>query len=786
MTTLLLIAVYVASCLLALWLAHRFLLPFSRRFGAALLLLPLILTGRALFTGGYFGPLNLAYVSAPLAAQATRLPEASHRSAALSDVALQTVPWRKAVRESLREGRPPLLNRFLLSGDILLASMQPAVFHPNVLVGLLLPLPVAWTFSCAFTFFVAGLCTFLYMRSLDVGETGAFFAAAVWTLSGAVTFSVGWCPAQVLAVFPLLLLGLHRLAIGIRGGILATTTALALMVIGGHPEALLLTVAGAGVIFLFDVTASKLPWRAISRAALAGVLAAAISAAALLPFLEALPQTAEHIDRNAYYAKHKKSVPVTDSLRAALPIAYPWAFDSVTGETPRKPITFVAVIRSDLGGLALALAAVGLASRRRERWGLLAAGALSAMVATGVPGVTDVVTKLPLFDIAIYEYFLGITSFCLVVLAGFGLQEVEDRGGRAHLLLILLFSVALLSIGLWWRSELVQGGYATRGHDVSIAFLLEPVLLFIAGAMVWHPDRRLLGTFAVLLFLLSRAAETPRVYPTFPSRFFYPQIEELRHLPSSEAPYRVVGLGNSMIPNQSAFWELEDPRGYQAMTNFRYREAYPLWSVHQPVYFNRVDDLTRPFISFLNVRFAVAGPKEPVPRGWREFARGENCAVFENPAVLPRAFAPTSIQFVRDGGGTVEAMKSCTDFSKLAWIENPRETPRQLGNGRAKVTTTRNDSDLLLDIQAEAPSWIVVSQTAWKGWKAFLDGDRIPLYFANHALLGFHVPAGKHRIRLVYRPDSFRIGLAVSSVSLILAGVLASRARRRSPVYPRD
>lgn len=775
MSALLLIAVYSSSCLFLLWLTHRFLLPFSPRLGAALVLLPLIFTGRALLTGGYFGPLNLAYHSVPLAAQAARLPEASHRSAALSDITVQMVPWREAVRESMSRARLPLLNRFMLSGDVLLAAMAPAALHPNVLIGLLLPLPTAWTFACAFTLFVAGLCTFHYMRSLAVGETAALFAAVAWTLSGAMTFSVGWPQAQVLAVFPLLLLGLRRLASGIRGGMATMTTALALMVIGGHPETLLLTVAGAGVIFLFEVAASQRRGRAISRAALAGVLAAAISAAALFPFLEALPQTAENRDRHAYYAKHKKSVPVGESLRAALALAYPLAFDSVTGETPRKPITFVLVIRSSLGGLALALAAVGLASRRRERWGLFATGALSAMVASGVPGVTDVVTKLPLFDIAIYEYFLGITAFCVVALAGLGLQELEDRGRRVHLVLLLLVSLALLFIGLWWRSQLVGEGYATRGHDLSIAFLLEPILLFIAGALVWHPDRRLLGTFAVVLLLLSRAAEIPRVYQAFPIRFFYPQVEELRRLPSGEGPYRVVGLGNSMVPNQSALWGLEDPRGYQAMTNLRYRETYPLWSVHQPVWFNRVDDLTRPFLSFLNVRFAIAGPQEPLPRGWREFIRGENCAVFENPGALPRAFAPERIRFVSPGGGTVEEMKNCTDFSKVAWIEDSHQAPRGVPNGRAEVTTTREGADLLLHIRADAASWVVVSQTAWMGWKAFLEGDRIPLYFANHASLGFQVPSGEHRVHLIYRPDSFRIGVTVTALSLVLFGILLYR-----------
>ncbi len=775
-----LIAVYAASCLLALWLAHRFLLPFSRRIGAALLFLPLILTGRAVFTGGFYGPLNIAYGgSAPLAAQAGRLPEKTYENGILTDVIFGFVPWRKVVRESFAEGRWPLLNRFIFSGDVLLASMMPAAFHPNTLIGLLLSLPAAWTFTCAFTLFLAGLCAFLYLRSLDVGETAAFFGAAVWTLSGVIAFFVGYANAQVLAAFPLLNFGLHRLASGRHGGFLGTVSALVLMVLGGHPESLLLAVSGAGVIFCFELGASSRRWRAFGGALLAGVLALGITAAALLPFVEALLQTVEAPSRSAWYANQKKSLPLADSLSGALTLAYPRSYESVTGDRPRRPHIVLSAGCGYVGGLALAFAALGLVSRRRERWGLLAAGLSSAMVATNFPGVTDAVTKLPLFDIAIYEYFIAIASFCLAALAALGLDEFLERKRRAHFVVPVLVTAALLLIGLWWRTRLAQEGYSTRTHELSIASLLEPVVLFLAGAAFWRPDRRPLGVFAVLLLLLTRSAEIPRLYPTFSSRLFYPEVEELRRLPAQDEPYRVTGLGYAMIPNQSPLYELEDPRGTQAMTNMRYWMTYPLWCVFQPVSFNRIDDPTRPFLSFLNVRFAIAGPEEPVPAGWREFARGKNCALFENPTPLPRAFAPERIRFVRDGGGTVEEMKSCADFSRIAWIEDPRRNPGEIVNGPAEVTTKRDGPDLSLDIRAESPSWIVVSQTAWKGWKAFLGGERIPIHFANHAFLGFQVPSGSHRVRLLYRPDSFRIGLAVSVFSIAaVSAVLLSRRRK--------
>jgi len=692
------------------------------------------------------------------------------------------VPWRKSVRESVKLGQVPLLNRFILSGDILLASMIPAVFLPSVWIGFLLPLATAWTFGCAFTLFLAGLSAFLYCRDLAVSETAAFLGAAVWVLSGWLTFFLGYPHAQVVAIFPLLAFGLRRLARREKRGFSATVLALVLMVFGGHPETLLHTASGAGVLFLFELAASPKPLRAVGQAALAGGLALGISAVALFPFLEALPQTLEKSYRDAVFAHQKKSVSVAESLHGAMAMVYPRAYDAVTGMRPARIQTFFGVSRGYVGGLALALAVLGAASRRREKWGLMTAGLASLMVAVGFPGITDAVTRLPLFDIGINEYFTGVSAFVLAALAALGAQELEERRGARNLLPPLFLLAALLLVGLWWRLQLVRNGLETDVHGLSMISMLAPASLLLLGALFWR-GRSLLPVGAVLLLLLSRVSEIPPLYPTFPSRLFYPEIEELNGLPSGSEPYRTTGLGYAMVPNQSALFELEDPRGYQAMTNLRYFETYPLWCVHQPVWFNRIDDPTRPFLSFLNVRFAVGWPDQPAPQGWREFARGENCAVFENPKALPRAFAPERVRLVPDTANVLDEMKSCDDFSKLGWIQVPGVIPREAPNGPATVQTKREGDNLWLEIHAAAPSWIVVSQVAWKGWKAFRGEERIPLRIANHAFLGFQVPAGSHRVRLLYRPDSFRIGLAVSGLSLavVVAVVLLRRKRRLRP-----
>jgi uncharacterized membrane protein YfhO len=68
----------------------------------------------------------------------------------------------------------------------------------------------------------------------------------------------------------------------------------------------------------------------------------------------------------------------------------------------------------------------------------------------------------------------------------------------------------------------------------------------------------------------------------------------------------------------------------------------------------------------------------------------------------------------------------------------------------------------------ERSGFVVISEAAWKGWRADVDGQPAKIVRANHAFLGVFVPAGKHAIRLTYLPQSVVLGRAITLGSLML------------------
>jgi hypothetical protein len=76
------------------------------------------------------------------------------------------------------------------------------------------------------------------------------------------------------------------------------------------------------------------------------------------------------------------------------------------------------------------------------------------------------------------------------------------------------------------------------------------------------------------------------------------------------------------------------------------------------------------------------------------------------------------------------------------------------------------------DVTAAEPSLVVIAQTYYTNWRAFVDGQPAPLCRANDAFQAVPVPAGRHHIRLAYVDWAFRVGAMVSLVTLMacLAG----------------
>jgi hypothetical protein len=779
-------------------LAHRRVVRISRSARVALVLLPLCFTGRALFTGGVYAPIELPYRWEPLRSMREALGVPPPHNGLLSDVYCLNMPWKYATRLAWSHGNWPLWNPFNFAGDILAASAQPTPYEPMTLLSLLLPAANSLTFLAAMTFFLAALCMFVFLRDLECSEVASLIGAAGWAFSSFLVIWLGWVIGPSTLWLPLVLLGVRRVVRRHSAAVLVV--AFTMMLLNGHPESAVHIVAIGMVWAAFELfgkcragsqpaqlsvddgPAESRPYialRAIVPGLGAGILALGLCAIYLFPIIDAIPQTMEGNFRRAVWVHMKRSMPREAVLGHLESQVIPFRFGDPSRRVvawPKSP-PYNYTEAAYAGSVLLPLALLGLwRSKRPEKLVVLAIGIVGLLIGIEAAPFANWIAKLPLFDLSLNARLIFAVSFMVATLAALGIDEVATHP-RDFVIVSGATTIALAAlVAMEWQAMLAWG-LEPEFLRAQSALLLVPLVLLTITPRKYAPA-------AILLLLLAqRTAEAARFYPTLPARIFYPRIAVLDRLPKGGAPYRITALGHVFVPNIATMYEVEDVRGYQAMTLERMRVAQDFFSVAQPVWFNRVDDLTRPFLSALNVRFALAPAGTPAPEGWRHVDAQPGVEVFENLRVLPRAWLPRRV-IVFDGPLFGE-LAAETDFAQRGWVEVPRSQHMEEENASGTVSIRpRGYNAFRIDATLDRDGWLFISQSAWKGWRATIDGKPANVRKADATLLAVRVPGGRHRIELRYLPKAFVSGAWVSGITALLLALWWIRQSRRHNAPP--
>jgi hypothetical protein len=221
----------------------------------------------------------------------------------------------------------------------------------------------------------------------------------------------------------------------------------------------------------------------------------------------------------------------------------------------------------------------------------------------------------------------------------------------------------------------------------------------------------------------------------------------------------------------------------------------------------QVRDPDSPILKLLNVRYILSNGDLPQPGALVRRANLPGTVVWENPRPLPRFFL---VGRVRRAGGMEEAVAMLRspefDPAAEAIVEPQQHEPLQWG--RLSICPTRPTSiprlqkvgvwspsgpaaslphggttrvlrygarQVEIETVAEAPSFLVTSETWYPGWRASIDGREQKIVLTNVAFRGLAVPAGRHVVAMRFDPPVLWQSALVSLAAIALAALLARR-----------
>ena len=691
-------------------------------------------------------------------------------------------------QQCFRHGQLPFWDPYNYCGVPFLAQWNTMPLYPPALIYLALPLTWSLSFFCLLHLWFAGFGMYHLARRWTGNDFAAAFAGVAFSFNGLTLNLLMW-PSHIatLSWMPWVVLTVEMAwREGGRKVYLAAVVG-ALQMLAGGPETIFLTwllllvlwiqqlVTGGGDAsspIVSATGASQPPRGAIFRRFPAVVLLViALTVVQLLPFLD----LAAHSERHGNYADFRWSMPAWGWTNFLVPMAF--------GGTGNMGVFFqydqlwTSSYYLGIGTLWLALLAVwrGRAGRV-QMLGAVAAIAFIFALGEHTPVYPALHRLIPALSLITYPVkFVLLVTFAAPLLAAFGLATMREQPVVARRM-AFIGGILLALIGgiLFWAWRFPMPGddvHVTLLNGLSRAgfLLLTGTLLLV---VLTRPGSGAMHRAAVLLLLpvawLDIQTHEPAQNPTAPASIYDLNLARTK---LAMNPQPELGGSRTML-TPMAEWQFVHSAIASPQNNFligrlaygadcNLLDAVPKVDGFYSLAPMESDDVLSLFYTRTNASF----PGLEDFMGVSQISAPDQIYHWQSRSnFLPLVTAGQKPVFL-DDAKTLEALTH-PDFDGIKIVFLPPEAKSLVtvtNQTSARVTNARfGNQNVTADIVAAEPSLVVVAQTYYHDWRAFVDGHQTPLLRANHAFQAIQVPAGAHQIRLAYKDRAFETGAAVS------------------------
>jgi hypothetical protein len=412
--------------------------------------------------------------------------------------------------------------------------------------------------------------------------------------------------------------------------------------------------------------------------------------------------------------------------------------------------------------------------------------------------------RLPLFNIVIFtKYIQPELAFSIAVLAGMGIDALIQRRTTSRSALLSLFSLLgfaslyLLIKPLDLFPQLSEDGifhHVLVNTEIFLTFLLFAFIL----TQLWRIKHSKLS-----LLLLAMLAIAELIY-------YMPRDRALRYDAATEPPYvdflrsdhdkhRVFGVESILYPNASSYFDIDCITNLDAMYlpgYFSFLQSFLSPDSGERFIADAMPHLDKiePYLSLLNVKYILAEArpdqrpdlmarqalfpeKIEIPDSFT-LVYHDDIKIFRNNNYFPRAFmVPQAICANNEKESLDLLRKEKSNLRNIVVLEDAAaqycsdiaSTQQDFQSGAQIERYSSNE--IIVRTQSSRDGFLVLTDSYYPGWKAFIDGQEQPILRADRLFRALPLKAGVHTVQFAYKPASFNIGLISFFISFITLGV---------------
>jgi len=230
-------------------------------------------------------------------------------------------------------------------------------------------------------------------------------------------------------------------------------------------------------------------------------------------------------------------------------------------------------------------------------------------------------------------------------------------------------------------------------------------------------------------------------------------------LQDKDPNYRVLNLTISPFNESATSYFHKSIGGYSPAKLQRYQDIIDHYFA---------GGLNPNILNMLNTKYVVVPTQQGQPQ------------VQPNPDALGNAWLVNELKWVNTPNEEIAAIG---DFDPLHTVYIDKAWQSSLPGWEAlqhekdstafiRLTDYANPGNLFYESSSTMPHLAVFSEVYYKTWRAYIDGNEVPVIRVNYLLRGLEVPAGNHKIEFKCIDEMYVRGATISKITSIIVGLI--------------